>query len=373
MIEGNSTLAAAVNEMLLQSCSGIIKIFPALPGGPARKTVRAVKADNIGLADPLIEQWKDCHFEGLLAEGAFEVSARQDGIHTVEVDIKSLAGNCLKLVMPFEAEASVSCEGNDIPFSLVDDIISINTQKGKVYKIRPVGLLSTAGKKEFTGGKNYSTQKYDDGQYVNIHTALSGRRIFLGKDNDSDYITQLDNAVFDFYQGDVAASRLSVYKFDFSQPEDAMDKDYRLSIPKQYMACGKLGMAFDRVGEWSIFNRSKGYGWERPEGLIYVNRGGPDPIRQDFIGSTAENKFLMELSKGYYEIYIITGDAMEETYTKVCIANTINSTGDVLRAGCFQIMRIPLIQQEDGIAEIKLSAEKEYTWKVCAMIVNRLY
>ena len=53
-LEGNFAFAAGIQEMLLQSHTGMIRVFPAVPAA-----------------------WKDAAFSSLRAQGAFLVSARR--------------------------------------------------------------------------------------------------------------------------------------------------------------------------------------------------------------------------------------------------------------------------------------------------------
>jgi len=77
-LEGNFAAAAGLQEMLLQSYSGIIRLFPAVP-----------------------TDWKDISFKTLRAEGAFLVSAeRRDG-QTQTVTIISEKGGVCRLENPF--------------------------------------------------------------------------------------------------------------------------------------------------------------------------------------------------------------------------------------------------------------------------------
>jgi len=73
-LEGNFAAAAGLQEMLLQSYSGTIRVFPAVPAS-----------------------WRDASFKGLRAEGAFLVSAeRKDG--TVQsIEIVAEVGGTLRL------------------------------------------------------------------------------------------------------------------------------------------------------------------------------------------------------------------------------------------------------------------------------------
>ena len=80
-LEGNFAFASAIQEMLLQSHTGVVKIFPAIP-----------------------ETWTDVMFNELRAQGAFLVSAkRNDGI-VGSVKVKSEKGGWFRMANPFETE-----------------------------------------------------------------------------------------------------------------------------------------------------------------------------------------------------------------------------------------------------------------------------
>ena len=64
--------------MLIQSHTGIIRIFPAIP-----------------------EEWNDARFTTLRTEGAFLVSAKKERGNVTEVDILSEKGGELKIYNPF--------------------------------------------------------------------------------------------------------------------------------------------------------------------------------------------------------------------------------------------------------------------------------
>jgi len=79
-LEGNFAAAAAVQEMLLQSYSGTIRVFPAIPAA-----------------------WKDVSFTTLRAEGAFLISANRCGGLTERIEILSEKGGTCRLENPFVA------------------------------------------------------------------------------------------------------------------------------------------------------------------------------------------------------------------------------------------------------------------------------
>jgi len=80
-LEGNFAFAAAVQEMLLQSHSGVVRVFPAVPAS-----------------------WKDVGFDSLRSYGAFLVSAKKKAGKVVEVRAGSEKGGRFRLDNPFSGE-----------------------------------------------------------------------------------------------------------------------------------------------------------------------------------------------------------------------------------------------------------------------------
>lgn len=80
-LEGNFAFAAGVQEMLLQSHTGVIEVFPAVP-----------------------EEWQDVSFSHLRAMGAFIVSAERKGGRVVSLTVQSERGGLLRLRHPVSRE-----------------------------------------------------------------------------------------------------------------------------------------------------------------------------------------------------------------------------------------------------------------------------
>ncbi|KAA0992701.1 glycosyl hydrolase family 95 catalytic domain-containing protein [Dyadobacter aurulentus] len=78
-LEGNFAFAQGVHELLLQSRSGYLQVFPAVPGG-----------------------WKDVAFTDLRGEGAFLISAAKKGGVAKHVQVTAEKGGLLKIKLPFE-------------------------------------------------------------------------------------------------------------------------------------------------------------------------------------------------------------------------------------------------------------------------------
>ena len=79
--EGNFAFASGLQEMLLQSHTGVIRVFPAVPAA-----------------------WQDISFGNLRAVGAFLVSAERKGGKVVSLKVYSERGGKLKIVSPVSGE-----------------------------------------------------------------------------------------------------------------------------------------------------------------------------------------------------------------------------------------------------------------------------
>jgi len=107
-LEGNFAAAAAVQEMLLQSYSGVIVIFPSVP-----------------------YSWNDVSFKTLRAEGAFLVSAKRKSKLVQRVEILSKTGGLCRLYDPFSG-SPFETEGIAMPLIQKDgEIINMEMEAGQ--------------------------------------------------------------------------------------------------------------------------------------------------------------------------------------------------------------------------------------------------
>ncbi len=112
-LEGNFAFAAGVQEMLLQSYSGSIQIFPAIP-----------------------DDWAIASFKNLRAEGAFIVSAKREGRKIAEVAIHSERGGLCRVENPF-GEDGFEVEGTNSTASVTEDgDIVIDTKEGQRIRLK---------------------------------------------------------------------------------------------------------------------------------------------------------------------------------------------------------------------------------------------
>ena len=105
-LEGNFAFAAGVQEMLLQSYSGVINVFPAVPA-----------------------DWTEASFRDLRAEGAFLVSATRTGGNVDEIQLYSEKGGVARLKLPFKTHL-VKMQQGMIVKQIDETEIEIVAQKG---------------------------------------------------------------------------------------------------------------------------------------------------------------------------------------------------------------------------------------------------
>jgi len=103
-LEGNFAFASAIQEMLIQSHTGVVKLFPAIP-----------------------EDWKDVSFNTLRTYGAFLVSASMENAEVQKVEITAEKGGELILENPF-GDDDFSCNKE---FEKDGQFIKLNLAEGE--------------------------------------------------------------------------------------------------------------------------------------------------------------------------------------------------------------------------------------------------
>jgi alpha-L-fucosidase 2 len=111
-LEGNFAFASGLQEMLIQSHTGDVRIFPAIP-----------------------ENWKDASFENLRTEGAFLVSAVRKNSRVVSFRIFSEKGGAILIENPFGNETIKS----SAIFKSIGTSISFLMKPGETINVRAAG------------------------------------------------------------------------------------------------------------------------------------------------------------------------------------------------------------------------------------------
>lgn len=106
-LEGNFAFASGIQEMLLQSHTGIIRIFPAIPAG-----------------------WTDVSFNNLRAMGAFIISAEKKEGKIAKIRIYPEQGGTLRIALPTAGD-NIKIEGNKGNPTNDSGVYTIETRKGE--------------------------------------------------------------------------------------------------------------------------------------------------------------------------------------------------------------------------------------------------
>lgn len=108
----NFALPAVINECLMQSYNGTIRLFPNWP------------------------KEKDAEFSDLRAAGAFLVSASQKNGKVTTISIKSEKGGALRLIVPWGRGGFIKrSSGQSLP--VTGNLLTINTKPGEFILLRP--------------------------------------------------------------------------------------------------------------------------------------------------------------------------------------------------------------------------------------------
>lgn len=111
-LEGNFAFASGVQQMLLQSHTDTLRLFPAIPA-----------------------HWSDVSFRQLRAEGAFVVSAVQREKRLEKVSIFSEQGGILRLALPSN-EVPLVVKGIKNPYVLKRNLFTVVMRKGETLHLQ---------------------------------------------------------------------------------------------------------------------------------------------------------------------------------------------------------------------------------------------
>lgn len=108
VIETPLSAVTTINEMLLQSWNGIIRVFPAIP-----------------------DSWEDVSFHDMLAKGSFLVSASRKNGAAEFIRIKSLAGEPCLLKTNWKSGINISGKRKFVITNKSDGVVAIDLKKGE--------------------------------------------------------------------------------------------------------------------------------------------------------------------------------------------------------------------------------------------------
>lgn len=365
MMEFTGEMLAAVNEMLIQSNGGIIRIFPAIPDGDPeyeRLLRRGSPINEFIDKYNTYDAWSDVSFEKLLCKGAFEVSASLENRKLKFIKIYSKKGGKINITSPFmDGTEKVFSDSKQIAFNKTDAVISFDTEEGKTYIIGENADVSVS---EIGGA-------YTDA--VLSHTTYTKRNIYIGENDESKYQTAVDSFIRDRYIGNVRVPNHTMYKFDFTNDKD---KKYSPCLARQsYTAEERMlkAMGFFPIGDENMqFTTFAGYGFSDASGICIEDSASPDALRRDGAVGECECEFLIEAQRGQYELLVVSGDDKSDTVTLLEGVNGIKAGGEVIKKGHSQCKIIPIVNETDEPIRLKISTKQGYKWKINYIMLNRI-
>ena len=364
MMEFTGEMLAAVEEMLLGSYNGVIRVFPAIPDGKPNYT------DFHRYGYPIQEEgarlkryasWRDVSFDKLLAKGAFEVSAALADGKLSYIRLYSKKGGTARITSPFLTEEyKTYADKAPYPTSWKNGILTIKTEAGKEY------LITRADASPLSISE-------DTAPAVLTHLSATGRKIFIGENTDTPYYRALDGATREWFYGNLRHANHTLYKFDLG----ALDgKEYHKEFHRQSLSDAGRSMKYTRfipIAEDNMaFTPKQGYGFLDAKGIRAVDRGAPDLLRRDFLEGTGDVEFTVELPRGQYELLVISGDSEEDSVTSLLTEQGYRAGGSVVKAGSYQCELVPILQKRDTPLRLFISTKANYKWKLNLIILNTL-
>lgn len=272
-IDGNLGGTAGIAEMLLQSHEGYINPLPARP-----------------------DAWSSGSFDGLLARGNFEVSAKWANGQAQEFRILSKSGGRAAVKYYNVDKADVqTASGAPVNFTVDGtDLISFDTQVGETYVISGIPAFQPT-----TAPGSLTSETAED--YTNVSLAWGGAggaasyRVYRALESSPDY---------ELISADVTDT---AYTYQIPEEDRGKQATYRVT------AVGTNGR--ESVGVTSI---------ELP-----VDVAPPTNVRGSVVGTTLQVSFTGVDKATGYNIYQKVGDAWQIAgSTKYCVASIENADMD---------------------------------------------
>jgi len=364
MMEFTGEMLAALNEMLINSDNGLIKVFPAIPDGDpeyGRLIRRGVAHQDYHDICADYEAWKNVRFDKLLCKGAFEVSAALVGGKLDFIKVYSKKGGRVRITSPFmHGELSVFCGGKKVDAAFDGKVAEFDTSAGEAYIIAASADVDTSP----AAAGDYSED-------VLSHLTYTKRMIYLGEDSEAKYRIAADGSMRDWYFGNVRIPNQTMYKFDFTNNNQ---KTYSDCLPRQCDCAEERPlkfMGFFKIGDGNLtFTDAQGYGFVDGSDAVIVERGGPDLLRQDFASGTSDTEFIIEAPRGQYELFVVSGDCEEDSMTVLSCVNGLSPRCTPTKKGEYQCKLIPVINEDDEPIKLKVSTLPGYRWKINYIILN---
>ena len=111
-------------------------------------------------------------------------------------------------------------------------------------------------------------------------------------------------------------------------------------------------------------------GFASAEGLSVLKTGKDDMLLADCVSGSSPARFVLELPRGYYEAFIISGSDLEETDTLFEAEDGCRIGGKPLAKGEYLAERLPFKAERDGKVSIKISSPSGGKWHLNILFLN---
>lgn len=171
--------------------------------------------------------------------------------------------------------------------ALVVDGEGTQTQdvRGYIHAVCKVGRYAKYRATTYSQPTNWSTPKTISDGWIGKGLAITVRSV-----NDTYYpnAAWTDARTKNIYSS--AVSSIIPLRFDFGTESSSIEPSYTQVSPS------------------TTYSTLRGYGWDTATGLGSRDRGTPDNLRRDFIFSSSDHTFNVDLANGYYNVTLVIGD-----------------------------------------------------------------
>lgn len=357
MMECVGEIPLSINEMLLQSVDNEIRVFPAIPDG--REDIFHNAYCQEPLAEPSRKEpppiWQDVSFEKLLAKGGFEVSAELTSGKVSYVNMKSLYGLPVRLRLPKKlCHPKVMSDGKDIPFQEENGVLCFETQQGCSYRVLDNCQMLTVDRK---------IQRYHEEFHYLSHL---GRRVFAGKDANTDTIRLLDSFLHDHYIANERYHSIIPYCFSFGVDKACMKE---IKVPR-YLPAIDSEKQFIKITPLIRYTEELGFGFSSENHMCSCDTGEFNCLLQDFIQGDFPMQFWVELPKGMYEFLVVSGGSVAETIISIKNGNGVRMQSDAERYAAETLF---VHHKEDGPLYLDVQSKAGKQWNLNLLVIRKQY
>jgi hypothetical protein len=257
-----------------------------------------------------------------ITNNTYGLAAIKGAISGLDVKLGAFNGTDTAASLLYEIKASVQNITATVDFTPVLNAIS--------------GLDAKLG--NFTGTDTVATLLY------NIKTSVSAIN-WADITSILTKVTSIEDKIL------LAPSEL---KFDFGTATSLWEHDYI------------------QITETTAYSADTGYGWTNTSGLYSRDRGAPDLTRRDFVFSSLNRTFKIDLSNGNYTVIITMGDQLYAHDLMQIYAEGDLKANVTTPAGTFAQIVFP-VSVTDGSLELTFvdAGGIDSNWVINALIVQR--